>query len=1339
MRAEAVWRANSPGVSELVEQLLDSSRSRDGLLANPAVTQLQGALERSDGLLAESAVQLDSFVLIAPDGFVAAATDRTLVGEALGLHQGSALRSAMDGQVGLRPLPRGSGEPGPTALAARNGSELLVAVPVRGRSGDVIGALGFRLNSNTNLKNLLRQGRLGRTGRTDAYSGNREWLTDHGPELPLLDPANIPRYPVFDGLPYAAAGRDGKIVPGLAKVTVDISGYRGRFGSQVVGAWCLLPELGIGLATEMDFQEAFQPLHQLQQLMVSFNVIVALVIVLLVAVSRYPGHRQAEDPIRRLKKSFAPWAILAVSMLATVLLWHITQTRVNEFDQARFDQKVERFRRRLLERMDYHADMSRSIQAALQSFGVRGKRDWSRFIQALSLHDSASVEYVGFIERVPSDQLGAFEQALSADYQGDYHVYPGGSGMDSLPIRHVEPMPLNAGRLGFDLGSVPDLRRLAERARDSGSVSMGYVGPGWLLDEDEPGILCLASVYTAPVYAAEAKAGSVEERRSTLRGWVSTLIPAAVILGELTDEGSIGVDLEVFAGDEVDPVQLIYDRDGVLDAGKEGYRVKRRHVESIQLGDATWTLSFAANSEFEPASWENQPAQVLLGGFAMSVLLFDIGLVLSSTRSSALAMAELMTKRVRESEARIRGVIDQAPDGIITFDKLGVVETFNPGAERLFGYPAQDASGRRIDELMPACVEYEPGHNAPAKIIKDPSNGGREITGKRKDGTSFPIELTISQMELDDRRMFTAIVRDISERKGAEEALRESEQRYALAARAVNDGLWDWNLLTEEIYYSPRWKVGLGYSESEIECRTKEWFSRVHPEDLPQLLSQLENHVEGKTIQFECEHRVLHRDGAYRWMLSRGAAVRDESGKAIRLAGSQTDITARKRAENQLLHDALHDPLTALPNRTYFMRRLETASRRATRNDEGLFAVLFLDVDRFKVVNDSLGHVVGDQLLVGIAHRLRTLVRPDDVVARLGGDEFAILLEDIANESLATQIADRLQKELSEPFIVGDQEVFTAASIGIAFGTGDQETAVELIRNADTAMYRAKSLGRARYEKFDQVMHLYAVELLQLETDLRRALDREEFLLYYQPIVSLQTLQVTSCEALIRWRHPERGMVLPGEFIPVAEDTGLIIPMSAWVLRTACEQAKAWKEAGLEIPISVNISPRHIKHEDLHEAITAILDETGLDPRLLRIELTESALMENADSTIKPLYRLYSKGVEISLDDFGTGYSSLTYLRRFPISTLKIDESFIREIATDPSDAAICSGVIALAHSLGLNVVFEGVETESQLAFLRQKACDEVQGRAICAPLPAEGCLQFIRENSAKTRLEKIS
>ena len=603
VRTEAIWRTESPGVRELVEQLLDSSRSRDGLLASRAATQLQGSLERPDDHLAESAAQLDSFLLVAPDGYVAAASDKALVGRTVGLHDGSAFRSALDGHVRLSPLPLESGQSGPATLTASNGSELLAAVPVRGRSGDVIGALGFRLSSDTDLKDLLRLGRSGRTGRTYAYSGNREWLTEHGPGLPLPDEQTPPRYPVFDGLPRAAAGRGGAMDPGLTKVTVDISGYRGRFGSQVVGAWCSLPELGIGLATEMDFQEAFQPLHQLQRLMVTFNSVAALVIIAIVAVSRYPSHAQVPTSFQRPKRSLAPWAILAVSLFATVLLWHVTQTRVNEFDQARFGREVERFRHRLLERVDYHAETLRSIQAAFQSFGVRGKQDWSRFIQALRPHDSASIDYVAFIEHVPSGQMSNFESAMSADYHEAYRVYPGGASTDYLPIRYIEPVKLNSRRLGFDIGSVPRLRRLAERARDSGSLAAGYAGPGWLLPEDEPGVVGLA-----PVFAPGANPGSVDERRTALRGWVSALFPVTAVLDELASQGLNGIDLEVFAGHEVNPAQLVYDRDGILDAGNDGYQARHHSVQSIKVGDSTWTLSFTAKSEFEPAGWENQPA-----------------------------------------------------------------------------------------------------------------------------------------------------------------------------------------------------------------------------------------------------------------------------------------------------------------------------------------------------------------------------------------------------------------------------------------------------------------------------------------------------------------------------------------------------------------------------------------------------------------------------------------------------------------------------------------------------------------------------------------------------------
>ena len=395
-----------------------------------------------------------------------------------------------------------------------------------------------------------------------------------------------------------------------------------------------------------------------------------------------------------------------------------------------------------------------------------------------------------------------------------------------------------------------------------------------------------------------------------------------------------------------------------------------------------------------------------------------------------------------------------------------------------------------------------------------------------------------------------------------------------------------------------------------------------------------------------------------------------------------------------------------------------------------MFAVLFLDVDRFKVVNDSLGHTAGDHLLAAIAERLAASVRPYDVIARFGGDEFAVLLTSLADEAEARRVAERLQAALTKSFKVGEQEVFAAVSIGIAFGTGRDETPVELLRNADAAMYRAKSLGKARYETFNQAMHIRAVELLQLETSLRRALEREEFELYYQPIFSLSSGRITSCEALLRWQHPERGIMLPGTFIPIAEDTGLIIPMGEWVLREACRQVRDWERLGLgRVPVSVNVSPHQIKSIDLFESVTAALRETGVDARLLRVELTESGLMGNTEVTAEVLRRLSSFGVEILLDDFGTGYSSLTYLRRFPISCLKIDKSFVSELTSDREDRAIAGGVIALAHNLGIKVIFEGVERQEQLEFLRTQNCDHVQGRVLYPPLDSNAIIDVLREH----------
>lgn len=564
------------------------------------------------------------------------------------------------------------------------------------------------------------------------------------------------------------------------------------------------------------------------------------------------------------------------------------------------------------------------------------------------------------------------------------------------------------------------------------------------------------------------------------------------------------------------------------------------------------------------------------------------------------------------------------------------------------------------------------------------------------------------------------IATDITERKQAQEALRESEERYALAVQGANDGLWDWNLRTHQIYFSPRWKSMLGYEESEIGHDPEAWLSRVHPDDRSTLQQRMNSHLAGETCHFESEYRLLHRDGSYRWFLSRGLAVRDAEGNVSRMAGSQTDITERKRVEEQLLHDALHDGLTNLPNRALFMNRLKHAVESAQRRKDYLFAVLFLDLDRFKVINDSLGHIVGDQLLSLIAQRLQTSVRTIDTVARLSGDEFAILLEDVTGVNDVTYVAERIQAALAQPFALEGHEVFATVSIGIALSDVSHHSAEDLLRDADTAMYRAKALGRSRYELFNPGMHTRVVALLHLENDLRRAVERQEFLLHYQPIISLANQRLIGFEALIRWQHPQRGLVPPAEFIPVAEETGLIIPIGQWVLQEACRQTQIWQTQYPRNPllmISVNLSGRQFSEPNLIGQIEQVLQETHLPAHCLKLEITESVIMENAESARTMLLQLKALGVNLSIDDFGTGYSSLNYLHRFPLDTLKIDRSFISQIDSDGEQLEIVHTIVTLAWNLGMDVIAEGVETAKQLAQLKALKCEYGQGFFFSKPM----------------------
>ncbi len=565
--------------------------------------------------------------------------------------------------------------------------------------------------------------------------------------------------------------------------------------------------------------------------------------------------------------------------------------------------------------------------------------------------------------------------------------------------------------------------------------------------------------------------------------------------------------------------------------------------------------------------------------------------------------------------------------------------------------------------------------------------------------------------------------------------LAESEQRHALAMQGANDGLWDWDVRRDRLYFSPRWKQMLGYTDPELGDARGEWLGRVHPDDRAALTQALDAHLTGASHHFEHEHRMQHRDGSYRWMLARGMAVRDGSGNAIRVVGSQTDVTDRKKAEQRLQHDALHDALTGLPNRVLFLDRLDQAIRRAQRSTPAAAAaVLFLDLDRFKLVNDSLGHHVGDELLKAVARRLESAVRPPDTVARLGGDEFTVLLDGVSDVHEAALVAERVHATLKTPFEIDDRDLHIDASIGIALAESDAAPET-VLRDADVAMYRAKADGKGRHAVFDGRMHEQVMRRLDMESELRKAIEERRLEVAYQPIVQAATGRIVGFEALCRWPD-HQGLIEPSEFVPIAEETGLIVPLGRWIMREACSQLAAWRElpGGAGLTIGVNVSQRQLVDPEFGESLHAVLRDTGLDARALRLEVKESALSREPEAVQRVLrHALDAYGVRSHIDDFGTGASSLRLLHGFPGDAVKIHRALVIGMGREPGSFEIVKALVGLAHNLGLEVIAEGVETAGQLDHLKLLGCEFAQGFHVSAPLrPQDAAALLQREKTLR-------
>ena len=684
------------------------------------------------------------------------------------------------------------------------------------------------------------------------------------------------------------------------------------------------------------------------------------------------------------------------------------------------------------------------------------------------------------------------------------------------------------------------------------------------------------------------------------------------------------------------------------------------------------------------------------------------------------AVHDVTERKDAERTNLLAAIVDSAADAIISKSLEGVITSWNKGAEQMFGYSAKEAVDRHITLIIPPDRRDEE-----ATILERVKRGDHienfETVRFRKDGTQLYISLTVSPVKDGAGRIVGAskVARDITERKRGLEALREAEEKY----RAIFD---------ESV-------VGIFQVAADGRpLRVNRAYAEIHGYDSPeQLLAEVSNvalqiFVDPRRMD-ELGHaldevgavrgtevEVQRRDGTRRFVRANVRAVRDKDGNIALREGTVEDITDRKVAEERVQFLAYYDALTGLPNRSLLQDRLAKALA-AARRQENKLALLYLDLDRFKDINDSLGHSVGDLFLQEVAERLKTWAREQDTVARLGGDEFLIMLTHVKDAPDAAVAAERLMDAMTAEFVVQGHPLNIGCSIGISIFPEHGADADHLIKNADAAMYGAKENGRNNFRFFTKEMNAQVLERLTLENSLRLALDRKELFLMYQPQIEIATGRITGLEALLRWQHPELGLVPPDKFIRIAENSGQIIAIGEWVLRTACSQSRRWQDAGLSaVTVAVNVSAVQFRQEGFCELIRRVLDETGLAPQCLELELTESLLLANADVTFSVIQELKAIGLSVAIDDFGTGYSSFNYLRQFRVSKIKIDRSFIKDVALNPDDAAITSAIISMAKSLKLKVIAEGVENEAQMSFLRTHQCDEIQGYYFSKPLTVD-------------------
>ncbi len=1003
-----------------------------------------------------------------------------------------------------------------------------------------------------------------------------------------------------------------------------------------------------------------------------------------------------------------PWLVLAASLAITQQLWNNARHEAARELQAEFDFRVIDVSIRVKQRMEIYEQVLLGAQGLFAASKNVERDEFHAYINSLNLEQNLpGIQGVGFAPLVPAAQKDQHIAAMRMEGYPEYTIKPEGAREAYNPIIYLEPLSgRNLRVLGYDNYFEPVRRATIEQARDTGRATISSKLK--LLQENEQHAQAGFLMFL-PVYKSGAQHDTLAGRRANTSGWVSAPFRMDDLMAGIFGVHAIDLDIEIYDGEEISDQTLMHDADKVRrDHGKSDSRFQA--IKHIKIANHTWTLLISSLPGFE----------VKLDKFN-SQLIATVGIIASLLLALITWLAMRAHNKLKQSERNLKRAQRVVNMGSWQFDLHQNALTWSDETYAIFGLP----HGLAVSyELFLNCV-----HPDDRQLLDDAWQAavrGAPYDIEHRIVVDGQIKWVRETAEVDFDRAGQPVaafgtVRDITRRKQTEDGLR--------LATSVFDGSGESILVTDaEVHIlsiNQAFTRMSGYTLDEVKGKSPRIFaSGQHDAKFYRVMWEAIN----RDGFWKGEIWDRHKTGRIYPQLMSVSAIKDESGMVTHYISVSADIAERKEAEKNIHTLAYYDRLTDLPNRLLLhdcLRQLIATSHR----DQQKFALLFLDLDRFKYVNDSMGHAVGDQLLHTVALRLQECVREGDTVSRIGGDEFIVLLRE-TDAGGAARVADKILKVLAVPYAVGDLQIATHASIGISIYPDHADDADTLIKYADVAMYRVKGEGRSNFQFFTPEMNFHADKLFSMEKDLRLALERNEFILHYQPQLDLSSGKVCGAEALVRWNHPEKGLISPTEFIPVAEETGQILPLGVWVLRTACAQLAAWRREGMAVfPVSVNLSIRQLRQTDLAQLVAAVLEEAQLQPGDLELELTEGIMLGDTLEAMAFLTRMHEMGVRLSIDDFGTGYSSLSYLKKMPLDRLKIDQSFVRDLETDENDAAIVRSIIGLGHRFKLRVIAEGVETQGQLDFLRVRGCDEIQGFYFSRPLSADEFVKFISSN----------